>query len=102
YGRFDYKAQRAFWDRAIAEDLVTEIKDAVEFYHGVDKPTASRRAAELRLTDVEYTNHLFDETKAFKQREDEMRRRDEESEKRRKRLKAEVEKRNADPVARAA
>ena len=67
-GRFCYKAQRSFWDRIIDERLESEAEETLNFYHGVDKPTAQKSAGQKRMTDDQYVEFLFSESKGIRER----------------------------------
>lgn len=68
FGRFDYKAQRAMWDQSAIGDCVSELKETIEFYHGPDKHAACQIAAQKRMTDQEYAQHLLEEARGTKTR----------------------------------
>jgi hypothetical protein len=69
-GRFCYKTQRAFWARVVENDLVEEAKTTLNFFHGVDKPTAQVSAGNKRMSDSEYANFLYDESLAIRTRKE--------------------------------
>jgi len=77
-GRFCYKAQRSFWNLIVQNDLVEEARKTMNFFHGVDKPTAQVSAGNKRMSEAEYVNFLYGESNGVRSRKEKDRREREE------------------------
>jgi len=77
-GRFCYKAQRNFWNLIVENNLVDEAKRTMNFFHGVDKPTAQVSAGNKRMSEDEYVKFLYAESNGVRSRKEKDRKEQEE------------------------
>jgi len=66
FGRYDYKVQRSLWDRAIGAECSKELERVMRNCHGEDRPPACKFAAQKRMSDQEYADHIFNEALGIK------------------------------------